>query len=81
MSPNLFNLTYEMLEESSKCSKFMDLVPRPMTSPGAPAKWLAKQVRKALIRKLKDNKAQYAICVSAVASKMKTKFHMTGNGV
>lgn len=81
INDEMFNLTYKMLSESGKCSDVMDLVPRPISVGQNPAKWLTKQVRSMILRKLKDRKGHYAICVKTSALKMKTSFLMIDAGI
>ncbi|ELK8311092.1 hypothetical protein JKP28_20485 [Vibrio vulnificus] len=81
MSDEIFNLTYQMLSESGKCSDVMDLVPRPLAVGQNPTKWLTTQVRSMILRKLKDRKGHYAICVKTSALKFKTSFIMADTGL
>lgn len=81
INDEMFNLTYKMLSESGKCSDVMDLVPRPLAVGQNPANWLTKQVRSMMIRKLKDRKGHYAVCVKTSALKMKTSFLMADAGL
>jgi hypothetical protein len=81
MNGKMFNLTYEMLAESSKCSSAMDFVPRPMPIGASPIKWLTKQAKDVFLRQLRSNKDHYTICVKATSLKMKTKFHMVASGL
>ncbi len=81
ITDEVFNLTYKMLSESGKCSDVMDLVPRPISVGQNPAKWLTKQVRSMIIRKIKDRKGHYAVCVKTSALKMKTSFLMLDAGL
>lgn len=76
MNSGVFDLTYGMLKKSEKCSDLMDLVPRPMPYGQSAAKWLAKEVRKALLRQLKERKQHYTACVKSVSLSMKTEFYM-----
>ena len=81
MNDKMFNLTYELLSESAKCSNSMDLVPRPIPLGASPIRYLTKQVRGLFLRKLKDNKQHYIVCVKTTAVRMKTKFLMAANGI
>lgn len=81
ITSGIFDLTYDMLKKSKKCSDLMDLVPRPMPYGQSATRWLAKEVRKALIRQLKERKEHYTTCVKAVAYHMTTKFEMERNGI
>lgn len=76
MSNGVFDLTYKMLKKSGKCSDLMDLVPRPMPYGQSAVKWLAKEVRKAILRQLKERKEHYTACVKAVSLSMKTQYYM-----
>ncbi|HHC7356250.1 TPA: hypothetical protein ACN30S_005022 [Vibrio campbellii] len=81
INDEMFNLTYKMLSESGKCSDLMDLVPRPISVGENPAKWLSKQVRSMILRKLKGRKGHYTVCVKTSAIKMKTNFLMIDAGL
>lgn len=81
INASVFNQTYKMLHESRKCSDLMDLVPRPMAPGQAPIKYIAKNVRGILLRKLKDNKQHYKVCIGTSALKAKTKIHMAAMGL
>ncbi|PSU34051.1 hypothetical protein [Photobacterium lutimaris] len=80
MNEQLFDVTYLMLQDSKKCSDLMELVPRPMPVGANPSSWLTKEVRKAIIRKLKDDKQYYFICVQARKLQWKTRFLEAANG-
>ncbi len=80
MSEEVFNITFTMIQQSSACSDAMDLVPRPLAVGRAPIKWLAKEVRKAFLRKLKDRKQYYQSCLNMAAVGYKTKLHMAAMG-
>ncbi|OUS25995.1 hypothetical protein A9Q99_19655 [Gammaproteobacteria bacterium 45_16_T64] len=81
MNEGIFNLTYELVEESSSCSSAMDYVPRPVPYGTNPFKWLTKQAREAFVRELKDNKEQYVVCLRAAAVRMVRRFQMESMGV
>lgn len=81
ITSGIFDLTYEMLKESEKSSDLMDLVPRPMPYGQSATKWLATQVRKALVRQLKERKKHYTTCVKAVAWQMTRKFEIESHGL
>jgi len=76
-----FDLTYKLLNESRKCSDLMDLVPRPIPYGQSPIKWLSKEARKAILRKVNDSPKHYSACVKTSALKMKTQFIMSANGL
>jgi hypothetical protein len=81
LNDEMFNLTYKLLSESKKCSDVMDLVPRPMPIGANPAKWLAKEVRSMILRKIKERKGHYAICVKSTSLRMKTEFNLKAAGL
>jgi len=81
MNEKMFTLTYKLLTESAKCSNLMDLVPRPMPLGANPIGYLTKQARGIFLRKLKDNKQHYIVCVKTSAVRMKTKFLMAASGI
>src|SRR5690606_20766825 len=76
MRNEMLNLTFKMLRESRKCSDIMDIVPRPIAFGQPATKWLQKQLRSTLLRKLQDQKKHYAACVSTSAWKMRTDFEI-----
>lgn len=76
MNDAVFNQTYFMLLESRKCSDLMDFVPRPMGVGTAPIKYVKKSIRSILLRKLKNNKNHYKVCISTSAVKSKSKIVM-----
>ncbi len=78
---SVFNHTYKMLHESRKCSDLMDYVPRPMPAGQAPITYVSKSIRGILLRKLKNNKQHYKICVSTASLKFKSKIHMASMGL
>ena len=43
MSEKMFDLTFELIAESSGCSNAMDLVPRPLPLGGSPTNGLKKK--------------------------------------
>ncbi|MCG7540231.1 hypothetical protein CBQ28_08980 [Pseudoalteromonas sp. GCY] len=77
----VFDQTVKMLQQSKKCSDLMDLVPRPMTIGQSPINYIKKSARELLLRKLKNEKQHYKVCVSAVAVKTKSKMHMAAMGL
>ena len=81
MNDGVFNETYKMLQESRKCSDLMDLVPRPMGVGSAPVKYVKKSVRSILLRKLKNSKNHYKVCVSVSSAKAKSKITMAALGL
>ncbi|RMF20003.1 MAG: hypothetical protein D6758_00510 [Gammaproteobacteria bacterium] len=80
MNDRMFNLTFILMHESGKCSDAMDFVPRPLPPGRAPIQWLKKQVREAFLRKLKNKKEQYVVCVKAAAYRMKHQFEEAALG-
>jgi hypothetical protein len=74
MDEGMFKLTFKMLQKSKKCSDLVDLVPRPMAPGKGPLKYISRQVRKIILRKLKDRKGYYAMCVKSPAYRMRKKF-------
>ncbi|WP_087021606.1 hypothetical protein [Thaumasiovibrio subtropicus] len=80
INEKMFDVTFLMLEESKKCSDLMDLVPRPMPVGANPSSWLTKEVRKAIIRQLKDDKQHYFLCVQARKLRWKMRFLEAANG-
>lgn len=81
MNDQIFNLTYELVSESSSCSDAMDYVPRPLTPGREPIKWVTKQAREMFLRTLKERKDHYVICLKATAYTMKMKFVEASMGV
>ncbi len=81
INASVFNHTYKMLYESKKCSDLVSLIPRPMTIGQAPIKYISKAARKLLLRKLKNNKQHYKLCVVTSALKAKSKIHMAAMGL
>jgi len=77
----MFDLTYALINDSRQCSDLMDLVPRPLPLGQQPAKWLTKEIRNIILRKLKDRKEHYSVCVKTSALKRKTQFIMAANGL
>ena len=75
MNENMFNLTFELVAESSACSSAMDLVPRPMPLGGQPIKWLKKQVREMFLRELKDRKENYVAALGWLHCKKSGSFN------
>jgi len=81
INEKIFNLTYELVAESSSCSSMMDFVPRPMP-PGASAiKYLTKQAREMFIRSIKQSNKQYIVCLKYTAYQMVRKFQLASTGV
>lgn len=81
MNDKIFNLTFELVAASQSCSDAIDLVPRPMPLGSAPIKWLTKEARGIFLRKLKDKKENYAMCLKAAAYTMSFKFDMAAQGI
>lgn len=81
MNDRIFDLTYTMVSESSKCSDLMDLVPRPIAVGQSPIRYLTKQARALILRRLKQREQHYAVCVSTAALRMKIKFQMATSGI
>jgi len=81
MSEKMFNLTFELVSESSACSSAMAFVPRPIPYGQTPFKWLAKEVRSKFLKRLKNDKEHYVICLKAAAYRMVGKFQMASQGV
>lgn len=67
-----------LIEKTKACDSMMDLVPRPFGA-GSVIKWGQKQVRQAVLRKLKDSSGKhYIACMKASAASMRTDFYMSG---
>jgi len=81
MNEKVFNLTFELVAESTACSSAMDVVPRPLPYGANPFTWLKKQVRGAFIRRLNENKEQYVVCLRAAAVRMVRRFQMAAQGI
>ena len=81
MNEGIFNLTYELIQESGTCSDLMDLVPRPHGYFSNPISWMKKQARETFLRVLKDRKDHYVVCVKSAAIKMVRRFQMAAVGV
>jgi hypothetical protein len=81
MNENVFKIVYKMINESSACSDLMDLVPRPHALGKAPIKYITKEIRTSVIRKLKARKEHYKSCMQVVAASYKTQIHMTSIGI
>lgn len=68
----------QLIEKTKACDSMMDLVPRPFGA-GSVIKWGKKQVRQAVIRKLKDSSGKhYIACMRAPTASMRTDFYMSG---
>lgn len=80
MNDEVFNQTIYMLQESNKCTDLMDFVPRAMPLGANPISYIKKTARNILLRKLKNSKNQYKVCVSTSAAKFKTKLVLAGLG-
>lgn len=81
MNDSVFNLTYKMVAESKKCSDAMDFVPRPVATMQSPIKYLSKIARGILLRKLKNNKQQYKICIKVASLKFRTAIQLASMGL
>ncbi|PIE41163.1 MAG: hypothetical protein CSA49_04855 [Gammaproteobacteria bacterium] len=81
MTDRMFNLTYELVSESSACSDAMDYVTRPLQPGMDPIKWITKQAREMFLRALKERKEHYVICLKAAAYTMKFRFDEASMGI
>lgn len=81
ISLRTFELLGQMIDKTRGCDNLMDIVPRPYAGFGV-AKWAKKQVRQAVMRKLKSNAGKhYIICMKATSYGMATKFREAGLGL
>lgn len=80
MNSGIFDLTFRLLEKSARCSELVDLVPRPMTPGQPPIKYISKQIRGILLRKLDQRRRYYVVCVKPVANHMRTEFWLRAHG-
>lgn len=77
----LFNLTYELVQESGECTEAMRYVPEPL-APGKNAfKWLAKEARSKFLKTLAETKEHYVMCLKTAAWRMVHRFHLAAQGV
>lgn len=81
MNEKVFNIIYNMLTETSGCSDLMDLVPRPHALGKAPLKYITKEIRSSVTRKLKDRKQHYTSCIKFVAANYRSQIQMAAMGV
>lgn len=81
MNQNVLNIVYKMIGDSQGCSDLMDLVPRPHALGKAPIKYLTKEIRSSILRKLKKRKEYYKSCMNMVAVNYKTHIHMAAIGL
>jgi len=81
MNEQMFNLTYELVIESNRCSGMMDFVPRPMPPGVSAMRYLADQARGIFLRTIRQNKKQYVSCVKQVSRNMATQFLEAAYGV
>lgn len=81
INESVFNLVNKMINESSACSDLMDNVPRPHALGKAPIKYITKEIRSTIIRKLKDRKEHYSACMQVVAVHYKSQVHMSAIGL
>jgi len=81
MSEQMFNLTYELVAESGRCSGIMDFVPRPMPYGVSPMKYLKKELRGIFLRSISKNKDQYIVCLRGVSAGMANKFKEAALGM
>lgn len=77
----LFNLTYELIEESGECSEALRYVPEPLTPGKNVFKWLTKEARSKFLKTIAENKEQYVACLKAAAYRMAHRFHLAAQGV
>lgn len=80
-SPELFDLTFELVSESGECTKAMRFVPRPLAPGRSPFRYLATEVRRKFLRALRENRDHYAVCLSAAANRMAHRFHFAAQGL
>ncbi|MBR9868278.1 hypothetical protein [uncultured Amphritea sp.] len=81
MNEKMFDTTYQLLDESSKCSDLMDLVPRPYAPGKSAIKYLTKQARSMLLRQLKTREMHYLSCVRTTAFSLKHNFMAVASGL
>lgn len=78
ISIKTFEVLERLISEARACDNLMDLVPRPFGA-GSVVSWGKKQVREAVMRKLKSNEGKhYIVCMKATAASMRTDFYMSG---
>ncbi len=81
MNEKIFDLTYELVALSGRCSGVMDFVPRPMPYGINPMRYLKKELREMFLRAISKNKDQYIVCVKGAAGGMSTKFKEAALGL
>lgn len=81
MNEKVFAVVQRMINESSACSDLMDIVPRPHAIGKAPIKYITKEIRSAVIRKLKERKEHYSSCMRVVGAHYKTQVYMSALGL
>ena len=81
MTDRMFELTFELLRSSGSCSDLMDLVPRPYALGKQPIKWLSKEIRGVVVRKLKERQGHYSSCLKTAAWHASHKFEMASQGI
>jgi len=81
MNEQMFNLTYELVALSGRCSGVMDFVPRPMPYGVSPMRYLKKELRGIFLRSISKNKKQYIICLRGVSAGMANKFKEAALGM
>lgn len=76
----VLELLEKLLQSSERCSRQMDLVPRPFIA-GNVVKWASKQARDAVLRVLKRQDKQYYTCLRAAGLKYQRQFQMAALGI
>lgn len=74
MNSQVFDLTITLLGKSRQCTDLVDLLPRPGPPGRSLFRWMTKQARGILLRKLEHRKKYYAMCVQTAALGMKSEF-------
>ena len=70
-----------MVTESARCTKAMNLVPRPWDL-SSPMKWAQRQVRQAFLRYLGTPEGRhYVACMKMSAIKFRAVFDMAAHGI
>ncbi|WP_148707064.1 hypothetical protein [Marinobacter sp. F3R11] len=77
----LFNLTYELVEESGSCSEAIKYVPGPLGPARNAYKWMAREARSKFLQALSENRDHYTICIGAAAYRMVHRFQLAAQGV
>jgi hypothetical protein len=81
MTDRMFELTFDLLNSSGNCSDLMDLVPRPYAIGKEPIKYLSGQIRSSFVRKLKERKRHYSVCMNTAAWHSSHRFEMASQGM